>query len=67
MNEDRIIDIETRLTFQDGVLQELNQVVCQQQRRIEGLEETCRMLLLRLRELSQDPATGPTDERPPHY
>jgi len=68
MNEDRIIDIETRLAFQDGSLQELNQALCRQQQRIEQLEETCRLLLGRMRELSDSLTEGgATDERPPHY
>ena len=68
MNEEQIIDIETKLAFQDGSLQELNQVVCQQQQRIEQLEETCRFLLGRLRELTDSlTEVGATDERPPHY
>jgi len=68
MNEERIIEIETKLAFQDGSVQELNEVLCQQQQRIEKLEATCALLLEHLRELSD--SAGPVsagDERPPHY
>jgi len=68
MNEERVIDIETRLAFQDGSLQELNQALCRQQQRIEQLEETCRVLLGRMQDLSDSLGKeGATDERPPHY
>ncbi len=68
MGEDRIIDIETRLAFQDDSLQQLNQAVCRQQQRIEQLESICRVLLERLDEVSDSLAGDkPVDERPPHY
>lgn len=68
MDENRLIDIETKLAYQEQLLEELNQVVTQQQARISQLEELCRTLAERLRSQG-DVAGGPDadDEPPPHY
>lgn len=44
--EDRIIDLETRLTYQDDLLQKLDEVVINQQKEIDELK-------LQVRHISQ--------------
>jgi len=65
----RLIEIETKLAFQEDTIQALNTVVCQQQKQIDQLEATLRLLIDRFRQLSADPppAGPPADEKPPHY
>ncbi|MFZ4703465.1 MAG: SlyX family protein [Candidatus Methylumidiphilus sp.] len=50
-------------------MQSLNEVVCRQQRQIEQLEATMKLLIDRYRQLSeaQPSANKPADEKPPHY
>jgi len=68
MSEDRFIDLETRLSHQDQLLHELNDVVTAQQAKIMQLEELCRSLIDRVRSVGDAAADGdPADERPPHY
>jgi SlyX protein len=68
MNEDRLIDLETRLAYQEATLQDLNAVITDQHQRISGLENLCRQLLDRVARLGQDIYKGSeTDEVPPHY
>ena len=68
INEDRLIDIETRLAYQDQTINELNQVIYQQQKQIDQLEKTCRQLSNRMKDLThKNPSTVPEDEKPPHY
>ncbi|MFT4047203.1 MAG: SlyX family protein [Solimonas sp.] len=68
MNEDRLIDLETRLAYQEATLQDLNAVVTDQQRRIGELEALCRQLIDRVARLGQDVYKGAAfDEVPPHY
>ncbi|MEA3291702.1 MAG: SlyX family protein [Pseudomonadota bacterium] len=68
MTEERFIDLETRLTYQEDAIQELNKVVAEQQRRIDQLEAASQLLGARIRGLSEElPAAGQGDEKPPHY
>lgn len=68
MTEDRLIDIEIKLTHQEDTVEALNQVVCQQQKRIDHLEEICAALIRHVKELSDGAAEQrTTNETPPHY
>ncbi len=64
----RLTDLEIKTSFQEDLLEQLNQVVYQQQLKIDQLAEE----LARLRQQLQDNASTPTfrslrDELPPHY
>ena len=67
MSEERFIDLETRLSHQDQLLLELNDVVTAQQAKLMQLEDLCRALIDRVK--AGDGATDgdPADEIPPHY
>lgn len=70
--EDRLIEIETKIAFQEDLVQELNKIVYEQQKKIDRLEAICHSLVEHVRELNRTVAdTGgagaPADERPPHY
>ena len=70
MSEERIVELESKLAYQDQMLEELNEVVTDQQARLMQLEELCRSLVERIRSLGEaapDTATDPEAERPPHY
>lgn len=69
MNElQRIEELETRLAYQEELLQVLNDVVTRQQKQIEQLEASCRQLAERLRAPEGGVFRGtPADEVPPHY
>ena len=68
MDENRIIDIETKLAHQEDLVDELNQVLIDQQTRISQLEELCRTLAERLQSIGEARGTtSPDDEQPPHY
>lgn len=68
MEEQRFIEIETKLAHQEDLVNELNSVVTDQQVQISRLEELCRSLLSRVRSLADgETVDGPHDERPPHY
>lgn len=70
--EDRLTEIETKLAWQDDLLDALNKTVSLQQKQIDQMEKICRMLIERLKEVtdlldSQQQAGGAVDEKPPHY
>lgn len=68
MDEERFIDLESRLAHQDQLLHDLNEVVTGQQARLMQLEELCRSLIERVRAIGDGAGAGdPGDERPPHY
>ena len=68
MNEDRLVDIETKLAFQEDTLQQLNDVVCQQQKQLDQLQVLCEHLLARVKDMQESGnRTSGTDEKPPHY
>ncbi len=68
MSDERLIDIETRLAYQDQTINELNEALANQQQSIMKLERLCATLLERIATLNEAmPGTGETDERPPHY
>ena len=65
-----IIDLQTRLAYQEDTIQQLNNVVTQQDATILQLQQQMRLLAKRIDELSfaQDRVGGEiTNERPPHY
>ncbi len=66
--EDRLIDLETRLAYQEATLQELNQIVAEQSQQIERLERVCRELANRIARGVDSVHKGTAeDELPPHY
>jgi len=68
MDNQRLIDIETKLAYQEDLIQELNKTVHSQQLKLDQLEETLRSLALRyVSALEHDDSEHPVDEKPPHY
>jgi len=43
MNEDRLTEIEIKLAYQEKIINDLNDVICDQQKEIEKLGLICRM------------------------
>jgi len=69
MSEERLIEIETKIAFQEKTIKDLNDVLYEQQQEIDRLGVTCDALVKRFKELIVfTPETDiPKNERPPHY
>lgn len=67
ITEDRIVDIELKLTSQEYLVETLNKMVYQQQRKIDEMEGLCAALVRRVRDLTEANEQNPLNERPPHY
>jgi SlyX protein len=68
VDDDKLIDIETRIAHQEHTIASLNEALTDQQAQIAGLETLVKALRDRVRALSDaSPATGTDDEPPPHY
>lgn len=72
MNTDtseRLINIEIKITQQDHIIDELNEVIIHQQKRIEELELKTAALIEKFKELMTDSDDSEIlpHEKPPHY
>lgn len=68
MNEDRLVDIEIKLMRQEDLVDVLNKMVYQQQKKLDELEALCVALARRLKDVaSGGNEQGAANERPPHY
>ena len=68
MSEERLVNIETKLAFQEDLIEELNKTLYQQQQHIERLEAICEALARQVRNLNESGnERAPANERPPHY
>jgi SlyX protein len=68
LDENRVIEIETKLAHQEHLLSELNEALTDQQAQISGLERLCQSLIERVKSLlDSSSADQVTDDRPPHY
>ena len=66
--EDRIIELETKLSYQEDLLQELNSHVITQQSQIDKLNQLCGILKEQFNEvMSSLPDSSSGNEVPPHY
>ena len=63
---ERIDVLETRLTFQDETIETLNRTITAQWKQIDALTQQVAALNERLQE-AEAQASGPANERPPHY
>jgi SlyX protein len=66
--ESRLTNLETKVAFQDDLLESLNRIVAEQQRQIDMQQEQIRLLYDQLRSLAPSHmAQVSEEERPPHY
>ncbi|AFJ02455.1 hypothetical protein Q7C_1305 [Methylophaga frappieri] len=66
--QDDIIELQTRLAFQDGIIDQLNQVVTRQQIQIDRLQRQLEKLSGQVENLHQAQLIRQADESPPpHY
>lgn len=68
MKDDRIIELETKVSYQEDLLQDLNKLVVTQQQQLDQLAMICKTLNDQLKEAMQRiPDESNADEKPPHY
>ena len=63
-DDQRLVELETRYTLQQDLLQQLSDVVAEQGREIQRLQQELERLKGRV---SDAPPPFDPDERPPHY
>ena len=68
--EEKIVELQTKLAYQEEALNKLSDEFYQQQKQIQTLEVQQRALLEKIRDLQNTKEPGITnivDEKPPHY
>ncbi|MBI6466854.1 SlyX family protein [Proteus mirabilis] len=66
--EELLIQLESKIAFQDVTIEELNQVVTQQQIEISRFKEALKIVTERLKSSQSSMLARPEDETPPpHY
>ena len=64
---DRIIELENRLTHLDDTVEQLNNIVTEQQLKIATMEKLIKALAKEHSEIKEHLAPEITNSRPPHY
>lgn len=67
MDSETLIDLQTRIAFQEQSLEEMNTVLTRQQKQIEVLVRELRALRDQYESLSAHGQAGQIEEKPPHY
>jgi SlyX protein len=68
--QEQLIDLQTRVAYQEDTLEQLNQVITQQDAEIVQLKQQIRILAQRLEDSLRTQGQGGEqiqDDRPPHY
>ncbi len=68
-SDTKLIDLETRISFQEDMLQALNTLCYEQERRLSHLERQNKELVDHVRDLLGQQSAGESAEqqRPPHF
>lgn len=65
--QDRLNELEAKLTFAEDMIDSLNQIVVRQQAQLDSMQQQLRLLHQRMQDAAPDEARSPRDEVPPHY
>ncbi len=69
--EEKIMELETKFSFQEDLLQQLNEIVIRQQQQLDEIIGQMRIFKEQLEEVASEgakaPGEDPQHERPPHY
>ncbi|MFN3164011.1 MAG: SlyX family protein [Pseudohongiellaceae bacterium] len=69
--QERLDDLEAQFSFQEDTLQQLNEVIIQQRRMLDELQQKVDWLEGQVADLLADKASSPAlavdGEKPPHY
>lgn len=70
--QEQVTLLESKMAFQDDTIEQLNLALCDQQKQLQQLTTTVKVLTEKLKELLADKPDepdhfSPDAERPPHY
>lgn len=65
--DQRLIELEIKVAYQEDLLQALNKIVAEQQHQVVLLEKTCKFLYERINNLHLEKREEVVEPPPPHY
>ncbi len=63
----RLLELETRVAFQEDTIQKLDDALASQQQQIMDLERQIQLLGMQIKEIEAVPAPAGPEAPPPHY
>lgn len=63
--DEKLVDLEVRLSFQEETIDQLNDVILFQNKKIDSLERQLKMIAGKLNSVESDETVY--DQKPPHY
>ena len=67
MSDSHLVTIETKLSFQEDLLDQLNSIIIKQQKEIDSLKRELLLLQKKITTINESTENIDIDERPPHY
>ena len=67
MSDDHLVKIETKLSYQEDLLDQLNSIIIRQQKEIDSLKRELLLLQEKITTINESTENTNMDERPPHY
>jgi SlyX protein len=67
MPDDHLVKIETKLSYQEDLLDQLNSIIIRQQKEIDSLKRELLLLKEKITTINESTENNNMDERPPHY
>ena len=65
--ENRLQDLETRIIFQDDIIQKLDDALAGQQQQMMDLERKILLMMNQIKEMESLPQDQSSEAPPPHY
>ncbi len=65
--QNRIVELETQVAFQEDTIEQLSKVISKQQRQLDRLQQEIILIKKRIEEQQPSVTAVTTEERPPHY
>ena len=67
MPDDHLVKIETKLSYQEDLLDQLNSIIIRQQKEIDSLKRELLLLQEKITTINESTENTNMDERTPHY
>ena len=65
--EERMLDMETKMAYQENTIKELSDIIYEQQKKIDLLEEKIGLLIDQFKGIADSSGGEIRNDKPPHY
>lgn len=65
--EERMLDMETKMAYQENTIKELSDIIYEQQKKIDLLEEKIGFLIDQFKDVADSSGGEIRNDKPPHY